>query len=454
MHEADFSPDRRELTMDSLVSLATKGDDYHWKTSNCHHFALELFNHCAGNLKMVPCAPQTWIEWLTPGWAVSQNKGCLVPLGLVAPVTGCMPEVARTCKEEVGELRAKPCPDPLTNAYRYTREIFPFQANDSNLPDGTTRTAAFLSAYWVYNTTELDLRQGLLDSMEMPVVHVSAPEGQAASLVQWAVVNTAEISFLVFKGTDNLVDVLADLDGTPIGLSIPRAGTDDQEGLGLSIHGGMWTKLVAQGEKLGAQTTIEKIWDALRLFQGSRRIVVCGHSLGGAYAELAALAILHKDIEIMAVMSFGGPMVIEPNRANPLWSKLNDVSKVSINDWDIVPRLPSCERWMRDVATKGSIVLESIQFDLNAGRVMDKILRSIHSMTAYRHVGELVFLGAGRDGVLRLRVYDPTRADPEPTAPDEEGNELTAFQWLEMTPETPDLFVVEHHRGYADLLPI
>jgi pimeloyl-ACP methyl ester carboxylesterase len=77
----------------------------------------------------------------------------------------------------------------------------------------------------------------------------------------------------------------------------------------------------------------------------SQGLVVCGHSLGGGYAQLAALELLQHDnskFSPSAVVTFGSPLVIVPDPGHEhrdTWEALDAMCLSFINSYDPVPRM-------------------------------------------------------------------------------------------------------------------
>ena len=103
-----------------------------------------------------------------------------------------------------------------------------------------------------------------------------------------------------------------------------------------------------------AETTVDRI-SALVRSSDKPKVVLCGHSLGGGYAILAALDMVHRELPIASVVTFGAPQVVVPDPANPTWQKLNAMAVLYVNAWDIVPRLPSCDAWLNDVLPSAAL---------------------------------------------------------------------------------------------------
>jgi len=117
-------------------------------------------------------------------------------------------------------------------------------------------------------------------------------------LIQWALVTDAACVYVVFKGTSEAMDAVIDLS------ALPLYGCSH----GLGVHCGMWTALRQRTPE--AHIIRDKVKSEL---QASRKkLVFCGHSLGGGYALLTVLDFLEHGEEVDAVITFGAPQVVVP----------------------------------------------------------------------------------------------------------------------------------------------
>jgi len=125
---------------------------------------------------------------------------------------------------------------------------------------------------------------------------------------------------IVFRGTQNMEDLILDLD------------FDVEEIKNLSIHKGFYTRTEAE---------MEKILNHLETIQNVpiKKLIVTGHSLGGACAIIFSLLLSQKEdiwnkFEKKVVITFGAPLVS---------SKVVDIIDYKIinivNVYDLVPRL-------------------------------------------------------------------------------------------------------------------
>ena len=69
------------------------------------------------------------------------------------------------------------------------------------------------------------------------------------------------------------------------------------------------------------------------------KIIVAGHSLGGAMATIAALELQLKYNKVTALYAFGCPRIGNENYAHFVDLKINDRFRV-VHNRDLVPHLP------------------------------------------------------------------------------------------------------------------
>jgi hypothetical protein len=140
-----------------------------------------------------------------------------------------------------------------------------------------------------------------------------------AAETQCFIASTPVATLLSFRGTESVGDWLADLN---------TARTTRPYGV---VHRGFYHAFT------DVQSRIEQ---SLRTLPG-RRLVVTGHSLGGALATVAAAEWLSSGaFEVASVYTYG-----QPRAGNAAWqqlldAKLGDRFARFVNDDDIVPRVP------------------------------------------------------------------------------------------------------------------
>jgi hypothetical protein len=184
-----------------------------------------------------------------------------------------------------------------------------------------------LLASWIYDRDKgtrpspHDVPHGL------SVVHMKTISAQG--LVQWAILRheqQPEKCFVVFRGSQDLFDFIVDLN--PIQFPMPTADR-------LHVHGSMLQSLCDP-----LSNTLEILCAKLTEMEPApRKIVICGHSLGGGYALIAAAHLLQLGYPVVSVQNFGAPQVIGGGQeAHPIWQQLNAVTTTLVHNKDLVPR--------------------------------------------------------------------------------------------------------------------
>ncbi|CAE7520819.1 unnamed protein product [Symbiodinium sp. CCMP2592] len=197
----------------------------------------------------------------------------------------------------------------------------------------------------------------IVKEVAMPNVDVlvSAPD---ASPVHWLLARSGKAIYLCFRGTANVQDALIDLAAVPDYFRFAEHGS--------GVHGGIAHALEQRGKNV--------VKDVLKALQQHRKdgeqLVLCGHSLGGGYAQVMAVHLLSRNEEVSAVCTFGSPHVFIPperkeeQRGRKVWNELCSVSQHWVLDWDPIPRLPLCQSWL-DVLPQVKIdVVEGIRIGL------------------------------------------------------------------------------------------
>jgi len=218
------------------------------------------------------------------------------------------------------------------------------------------------------------------------------------NLVSWSALTSDTTIWISFRGTDNLIDAVIDAAGWSY----------DHADFGLSVHGGMWLALTQQHSHTLDQIH-ETVADLQKRQPALTQVVLCGHSLGGAYAILAALDRLHKGLNVTSVCAFGAPQVVVPNRNLLIWQRLHAVTTHYVNSWDLFPRMPSCLPWIFNVLPgalpdKISIKLGSLRVGFKAagGEVVNQLSKFTGVFAKYDVVGTLVFIRRGSRKVVSL----------------------------------------------------
>ena len=176
-------------------------------------------------------------------------------------------------------------------------------------------------------------------------------------------------------------------------------------------------------------------------------VVLCGHSLGGGYAILRGLELLHMGVDQHAIVMHGALQVIKPDFNSELWGRLNEVTTLYVNGFDVVPRLPSCnEEWKETlVGLVPSLTREKSYgaFELHIDELLENmgVWKTFQQMGDFRHVGKLVF--ATTDETRRKRMM----VDANGPGGDDEGWKL-----LTIRTECSGGFIIKHHKEYPEVL--
>ena len=247
--------------------------------------------------------------------------------------------------------------------------------------------------------------------------------------VQWAVATCKRDEgtvMVVFRGSDNPLDIVTSSVDACMFI----------KDLGLRANSRLWGAL--HSSEHGASRSIIRALTSDAELKG-RAVVVCGHSLGGAYATLFALELLKRGVAVRSVASFGGPQVVVPKPDNELWRSLNEVATVYVNEFDAIPRLPSCERWVFDaVPSIAHVSAEQTAY----------LREKWSSLEKYRHIGRLLFIGDGRDHAMRVHEAASDEQSTAPhMAPQPSALAATAAD-LQVRGAKPGMLVA-HHFGYS-----
>ena len=273
------------------------------------------------------------------------------------------------------------------------------------------------------------------------------------SPVQWAIVSTQNTVFIVFKGTNNINDIVTDLCCQPM-----DSGCD-----GLEVHTAMWGSL----HRAGDNGVVNQIQTKLSSFDWrDKRLILCGHSLGAGYAILCGLDLLHRFstgtaiqrdiVSSMGIYAHGSPQVIIPQYENLLWQRLNAAVTVYVNEWDAVPRLPACENWIDDVLLSKAVLTAVLQKEatkkkgravglvagLVAGSFREGLLQQAKKYwisSKYRHIGTVMFISKHVCGAMSVPSFSPNCDDPG----------AVCHQQLCKVPDPLGAFVIEQHRGWG-----
>ncbi|CAE7927688.1 unnamed protein product, partial [Symbiodinium necroappetens] len=176
------------------------------------------------------------------------------------------------------------------------------------------------------------------------VLHTAQKSG-TNSPVQWLLARSCSVLYVAFRGTNNGQDIAIDLG------AVPDCHRFKEYGIG--VHGGIAHALEQEGD--GVCHVVSNVLQALQEHRRpGERLVLCGHSLGGGYAQVMAVHLLSRKVEVAAVRTFGAPHVLVPpcRARQKLWCTLDSIMQHWVHDWDPVPRLPLCKTWLVDVLPK------------------------------------------------------------------------------------------------------
>ncbi len=224
-----------------------------------------------------------------------------------------------------------------------------------------------------------------------------------------------EIVILCFRGTEpaRLWDIYADLMALPVSAF----------GIAGLLHGGFWSALkeVWQDPEMPPLIWPEEnedrfqsdLREAIKQFVDpvrSPRVLLCGHSLGGALATLAASRLVADGVleheDILGIYTFGQPRVGDADfcRGYPFHRRHFRV----VNANDIVSRVPPESLRLVESTLRKFLGAETDGFEK----------ASWLSRLSYRHVGRLVLigkhfepvLGGSKWGVIKLQLMERIKA--------------------------------------------
>lgn len=127
-----------------------------------------------------------------------------------------------------------------------------------------------------------------------------------------------DYQIICFRGTNSLTDVVIDL---------------------------WFTKNIAFGGKgkvhAGFQNALNEVWPTLeKNLDKNRKVIIAGHSLGGALAQLLAYRLALKNYKVSGVYTYGSPRVGNSDFKEAYNSRLANKTFLHINNEDAVPTIP------------------------------------------------------------------------------------------------------------------
>jgi predicted lipase len=137
-----------------------------------------------------------------------------------------------------------------------------------------------------------------------------------------------------FRGTDNVKGWLSNLDPYPLKDHeyMKKYVKDGKWGKGI-IHDGFYT------DWLFFKSCIDKVFSNQHVIHKGKKIIVTGHSRGGAFAELCARHLAKNRGHAVSCFTFGCPAVGTKKYRDQFRSLTINGTRV-VHGWDIVPTTP------------------------------------------------------------------------------------------------------------------
>lgn len=142
--------------------------------------------------------------------------------------------------------------------------------------------------------------------------------GKESGSARAVVGNTDDGLAIIFRGTDNLASILADIDAIPH----PTASLGN-------VHKGFYEALLSVEQEL------------IRAIKGHAKIVLVGHSEGGALALLFGAWLCLHNTPPVAIYAFESPKISADCGIKQLFAQYKLVPKIYKNGSDPVPDVPS-----------------------------------------------------------------------------------------------------------------
>ncbi|CAE7520870.1 unnamed protein product [Symbiodinium sp. CCMP2592] len=239
--------------------------------------------------------------------------------------------------------------------------------------------------------------EAFVPKQSVEVLHATSKSG--SSPVQWLLARSGSVLYVAFQGTSDLEDVVIDL------CAVPDFHRFKDHGIG--VHSGIGHALEQEGD--GICHVVTDVLQALEQHrQPGERLVLCGHSLGGAYAQVMAVHLLSRNVEVTALRTFGAPHVLvppNPQDFSALWQGLDVITSHFVHDWDPVPRIPLCKVWLTDVLPQlKQEVVRGVRIGI-AQKYIEALQRNCNETRAkflkrYDVVGEVVLVSEASGLVL------------------------------------------------------
>jgi triacylglycerol lipase len=189
----------------------------------------------------------------------------------------------------------------------------------------TVPTPPLPSGYALVGAIEADPQQAagivLADPRQQRVVSSMLSESNAFGLVAWN--DAMKTALVAFRGTQTIWEWIDDLEAVPVDY-LPVAGSGH-------VH-------------MGFQLVYEHVRQSVRQLLtrgcgGAQRILVTGHSLGGAIAILSGFEIAKAIGVVPEVYTLAGPRTGAPDFAGN-FSRLIPICYRVVNFMDVVPQVP------------------------------------------------------------------------------------------------------------------
>jgi len=376
------------ITMKQLYDVQQQLGHYNVAKANCHHGAMRAFNDCCKQARdKIP-------EWKRPN-RLSAHLAPLIGLGCSgfesrSTVSGVPLKVESQDSRSLSSSQPDDCSSCFPSGFQ---DRFSAEAAQKRVMS----EAAYLSCK-VYDDmalpsssppSETTAQSASDPNHDLQVLHF-APKS-ARRPIQWLLARSTSALFVCFRGTHDVQDVAVDLAATPL--------ASRHTVFGLGLHPGMYAALEQEAPHLNV---LQEILSALQCYrQESEPLVLCGHSLGGGYAQIVALHLLHGghvEHSKMKVQTCGAPHIVIPPQeedsgaAKDLWHLLSSCSEHLVNAWDPVPRLPLCSKWLTDVIPKLGVERCGFKFSLELDFVNEE---QVSLLLKYDVAGKVVMAGKG-----------------------------------------------------------